>query len=445
MGGFSTSSILKLGLSVTLLILSLLVSACGKRVEPQSSGATGREEPQLVGIATAGKDLSKSWKGDGISEEATCFKVVNSGSSLNQLYAFSVACGAVDAQSKPFAVLEAREWIDPQKIDGPSTGEYILYSQLLPVGEMHSTNGQWFLEDLCAIDSFYRSACKLNVSGDRITGMELNAAASAERVRQQKVLEAENEGLRLDLEKNDESLAKLSGLLAKLSGQLQTQKDGVQAVVNSFEPVLQKEEIRVTEILVGKKGQQGSGVESRLATISLEVRELSEKLQAVQRETAGVTAAYLNKLEENRGAESKLEALYRERSELKKKLAAADSEEKFHAVQDELNKANALIGETALKIADGRDEAGTLLAAVKSHSSYEKEQEIAKQLANAKKAVGETLDRVALVRAKLNAIQVAKSHVATASKLLRENKVGEAAMVLPSLGKFVDRAVSIVL
>ncbi len=443
MGGFSISSILKLSLSVSLLVLSLLISACGKRAESPPAGVSG-PNLQLVGIATSGKDLSQAWKDDGVPEASTCFKVMNDGSSLNRLYAYNSACDALSADAKPFTVLEAREWIDPEKIGDP-TGEYILYAQFLPVGELRLTGGQWTLEDLCEVDSFYRSACTLNVAENQVTGIELNATASAERVRLQKVLEAENSGLRIDLEKSDESLVKLNGLLAKLSVQLQTQKDGVQTVISSFEPVLQKEEVRVNELLLGKKGAQGGGVEARLATIALEVRELSAELQAVQVETGGVTTPYLAKLQEIKDAEKALEKLYADRSEAKKKVAAADSEEKVQAAQDELNKVNAQVSESALAIADKKDEASSLLAAVKSHPSYEKEQEVAKKLAAAKKTSGETLDRVALVRAKLNAIQVAKSHVATASKLLRENKIGEAAMVLPSLGKFVDRAVSIVL
>lgn len=443
MGGFSISSFLKLGLSVSLLVVSLLITACGNKVAAPPAGVSG-PTLQVLGVATPGKDLSKSWKKDGVPEASTCFKVANDGSALNKLYAYNAACEALSPAAKAFAVLEAREWINPEKIGEP-TGQYILYSQLLPVGELRLNGGEWSLEDLCQVDSFYQSACELTVVDNTVTALELNPVAVAERVRLQKLLESENDGLRLDLEKSDEGLKKLNALLAKLSVQLQSQKDGVQAVIASFEPVLQKEELRVNEILIGKKGQAGTGVEARLASIALEVRELTAALESVQKETGEVTVAYLGKMQEIKDSEKALEKLYADRSEAKKKVASSDSEEKVQAAQDELNKVNTAIGESALVIADKKDEAAVLLAAVKSHPSYEKEQEAAKKLAAAKKASGEALDRVALVRAKLNAVQVAKSHVATASKLLRENKIGEAAMVLPSLGKFVDRAVSIVL
>jgi len=439
MGGVSLLSFFKVFLSVSFLVLSLMITSCGENKSAPSEQAVSTPAT-LLGLAYPSDLLKAEFIKKGLSADGHCFRLVDPGNGrLRILEVYALRCEDIGGASQPLLSLEAREWVNPEKVGVP-TDTFILYEQLLPVGEVKKDRIGWTLSDLCSVEEFYRTACELKARDERLDGIDLNPVSVVNQLRLRKRLAEENKTLKSENEKNKASLVALNSHLQKLSGEISSQKEGIKMTLNAMEPVLAKEEKRVLERLKGVAGTPG--LEAQLGTLTTEIQVLSSELAQISQALAETQKAYLEKQKAVLASEKALDESMKERASLKAKLEAAAQEEESTKLKSELEAFQLALSAQIFALADEKEALGRLLSDLQADPNYVRESVTLKKLGELKLQSGEVQKKVGQGVEKLNAIAVVKNHLATAGKLLSDNKLAETAIILPNLGKFFERMTS---
>jgi hypothetical protein len=430
-----SNQIFKRLLFIPGFILIVLLFGCGQEEAATSSaGPTGSK--RVLAEATPTSALSAAMEKDGIDSESLCFRVVQP--SLQQLPRLEISdqnCKS-DKSAPVVASYEMREFIDPSRI-GISTGVYILYEQLLPVGEVSVEKENWNLSDLCSIESFYKSACHFKVIGGKLVGVEINPAAATDRLRAVKAVEEINRNLKGEVDKHKAALVELNKHLQGLSTQIVGQRDVMKTTLDAMEPLAQKEEKKVSEVLKGTEGKLG--LEARLLENTKQIQTVSSELTELRKSLAEPEKAYLAKEETVKAAVTERKALLVKRSELKAKIKATSEEEEKMKLAIELKALEETISAKFLENADQEEELASDLKKIQTTEEFKKASDVQGNLAKLKSENGLMQAELAKYRDKANAIVLLKNHLATAKKLLAEQKLREMAVLLPQLGALAER------
>ena len=435
MGGFNSNQILKRLLFIPGFILVVLLFGCGKE-EATTSGAGPAAAKRVLAQAIPTKDLSQAMDKEGINSDSLCFKVVQP--SLQQLLRLEISdqnCKS-NANAPVVASYEMREFIDPNRI-GVSSGIFILYEQLLPVGEIKVENEKWNLSDLCSIESFYQSACRFKVVGGKLVGVEINPAAATDRLRAVKAVEEVNRHLKSENDKHKAALLELNKHLQGLSTQILGQREVMKTTLDAMEPLAEKEEKKVTETLRGKEGSPG--LEATLLSNTKEIQKISAELTELRKTLAEPEKAYLEKAESVKLAIEERKPLLAKRSELKAKLKAATEEEEKIKLAEDLKALEETLSAKFFETADKEEELASDLKQIQATDTFKKASEVQTALAKLKVENGQLQSTLTKLRDKANAIVLLKNHLATAKKLLAEEKIRDVAILLPQLGALVER------
>lgn len=412
----------------------LALTRCGKE---QPTGPTPAAQPmaKILSAVSASENLAKDWKGRGVSVDEMCLRLTQLSQELPRLEVYSSRCDSVTSSTSKLSY-EARELIDPEKVETP-TGVYVLYEQLLPVGELKKDGDKVELVDLCTLDPMYLSACKIKIDRNRVAGLQLNESVVLERVRAEKKLREENRSLRSEIDKNRSAISSLNRDLQSLSGQIQSEKEAAKTILTSFEPILAQEEKRLTLLLKGMNGM--NGLEKSLIENVGQIRETTENLAKVQAELQALQKSYVEKQARLKEEENGLDKLLTERLALKQKIQTATEEEKLKELNASLAALLTQITDQVVKISDTKAELTKDLAALKADPKSIEESTILKSLGGLKSRNTELQQKFGLASDKMRAVQLAKNHLATANKFLAQDKLREVVILLPLLGKFFEQ------